>query len=348
MPRREKKNVISGRVSGEDVEILLDSGADYGMVPKSLVPVGAYCGKKCYVTGIHKDPVLYEMADVWFELPGIRLKKRVVVDESNTPSPWCLMPVDLGDTGEIQVFLNVLHKGKVCVMTRAQCREEELLDDDNNSVVVSPKEAPSGVNSISGSADKQSCDDVIIVDSVGEGDSEAQMPSRVMAEALTDEGGSASSDSSVLEEESVEENCLDPSVEGQEGTVGADMPAVRKEEAGAGLSATASEDRVPGVEGKELLGESAEVKKFIDELLPVNEGSEREEFKREVANEEGLKPWRELGERKERGFSYKKGILVQSKYIAWEEFREVLIAPKSYRVKILRIAHDKGGHLRRH
>ena len=38
-------------------------------------------------------------------------------------------------------------------------------------------------------------------------------------------------------------------------------------------------------------------------------------------------------------------MLVLSKYVAWEEFRDVLVVPRAYRGKILIVAHEKTGHL---
>ncbi len=117
------------------MDVLIDSGADYGLVPCVLVPKEAYCGRQRYVSGINKGTVLYELADVEFELSGVRLKKRVIVDQREKPSPWCLLPLDLGDVGELQVYLNVLHGGSVCIMTRSQYREETALKNDKDSKV---------------------------------------------------------------------------------------------------------------------------------------------------------------------------------------------------------------------
>ncbi len=55
LPSEEKKNVVKGVVSGKEVEILIDSGADYGFVPKSLVPETSLCGKQCLVSGIKRN-----------------------------------------------------------------------------------------------------------------------------------------------------------------------------------------------------------------------------------------------------------------------------------------------------
>ncbi len=63
-----------------------------------------------------------------------------------------------------------------------------------------------------------------------------------------------------------------------------------------------------------------------------------------MGEDESLKEWRELGDRKERGFQWKKGVLVRSQYVMWEEFRDVVV-PKSYRRRVMELAHERNGHL---
>ena len=58
-------------------------------------------------------------------------------------------------------------------------------------------------------------------------------------------------------------------------------------------------------------------------------GSDGEEFRKALEEVESLKVWRELGVRKERGFAWKKGVLVKGMYVTWEEFRDVLVVPNT-------------------
>ena len=74
-------------------------------------------------------------------------------------------------------------------------------------------------------------------------------------------------------------------------------------------------------------------------------GNDGEWFREAVKEDDSLKEWRELGERKDRGFSWKNGALVKSLYVAWDEFRDVLVIPRSFRSKILTVAHEGSGHL---
>ncbi len=91
-----------------------------------------------------------------------------------------------------------------------------------------------------------------------------------------------------------------------------------------------------------------EEKPFVEyagQIGPVGKGSDGVDFRKELGEDESLTEWRELGERKERGFQWKKGVLVRSQYVTWEQFRDVLMVPKSYRRRILELGHEKNGHL---
>ncbi len=78
----------------------------------------------------------------------------------------------------------------------------------------------------------------------------------------------------------------------------------------------------------------SELCKIAEQIGPVMSGSDGEEFRMAVRDDESLKEWRELGDRKERGFSWKKGVLVKSLYVTWEEFRDVLVVSSGYRNRI--------------
>ncbi len=220
VPKREKKNVVKGKVNGVEVDILIDSGADYGLVPRKLVPEDAFCGQKCQVTGITKGTVLYELADVCFELPGVKLNKRVLVEERDSPSPWCLLPLDLKDVGELQVYLNALHNGSICVMTRSQYAEEEAFRNDDD-IKLSPCGVPEGTNEgnqwVESGDDNESeivsnSSDVVEFREDAEERQDEEMPSGPVAEADELVGGRAMLDSSPLVADvSAEVERLEPS-----------------------------------------------------------------------------------------------------------------------------------------
>ncbi len=90
-----KGNIMRGKVNGCDVDILIDSGADYGLVPANTVPPKAYLGQKCWITGVGDEPVLFELAEAWLGLSGTHVRRKVAVDTRPKPKPWCLLLIDL-------------------------------------------------------------------------------------------------------------------------------------------------------------------------------------------------------------------------------------------------------------
>ncbi len=149
------------------------------------------------------------------------------------------------------------------------------------------------------------------------------MPSGSMAEADELEGGSIELDSSesgrgVLAEE-----------------LSMDSSESKKESNGEVSDGTG--------EGREDISDG-ENRNFVS-IQPLGEGKERSEFKEEILRDDSLKSWRESADRKERGFKWRDGVLVLSKFVCWEQFRDVVVVPKSYRKRVLVVAHERLGHL---
>ncbi len=88
-----------------------------------------------------------------------------------------------------------------------------------------------------------------------------------------------------------------------------------------------------------------ELGQIAAEIGPVREGQERSELEREIKEDLSLKDWRELADRIERGFKWSKGVMVRELYVTWDEFREVLVLPRSMRERVLVLGHDRNGHL---
>ncbi len=74
---------------------------------------------------------------------AIFLEPPLVKIPGSSPA-WCLLPLDLGDVGELQVYLNVLHGGNVSIMTRSQHRKEAALKNEKD-VVIKTLESLKGV-----------------------------------------------------------------------------------------------------------------------------------------------------------------------------------------------------------
>ncbi len=94
-----------------------------------------------------------------------------------------------------------------------------------------------------------------------------------------------------------------------------------------------------------ILKEEEPLRKFIQELEPVGRGEEQQEFRKETELDPTLKVRRGLAGKNLQGYRWKNGVVVQNKKVDWEEFKEVVAVPVSFRSKIMNIAHDKTGHL---
>ncbi len=90
--------------------------------------------------------------------------------------------------------------------------------------------------------------------------------------------------------------------------------------------------------------EDAKLCELAEQIGHVRKGSDGDSFRTEVMDDISLKEWLELGDRGEHGFAWKKGVLVHSMYVTWEEFRDVLVVLKSFRERVLVLGHEKNGH----
>ncbi len=78
---------------------------------------------------------------------------------------------------------------------------------------------------------------------------------------------------------------------------------------------------------------------------PMGKGSDGTRFRECLLADESLKTWRELGKRGERGFKWDQELLLRGMYVSWEEFVDVIVVPKEFRGKIMKLGHEKCGHL---
>ena len=58
--------------------------------------------------------MLFDLAEVWFDIPGKIMNKIVAVDTRPKPVPWCLLPVDLYSAEESDPLIKALRSGSVC------------------------------------------------------------------------------------------------------------------------------------------------------------------------------------------------------------------------------------------
>ena len=79
---------------------------------------------------------------------------------------------------------------------------------------------------------------------------------------------------------------------------------------------------------------------------PVGKGSgSRPELVQEVLGDPTLKGWRELAEKGEQGFSWDRGLLYQVRTTHLHEVEHLMVLPKKFRGRVLRMTHEGSGHL---
>ena len=79
---------------------------------------------------------------------------------------------------------------------------------------------------------------------------------------------------------------------------------------------------------------------------PVRQGSgSRPELVKEVLEDPTLEGWRELAEKGEQGFIWVRGLLYQARTTHMEEVIHLMVLPKSFRGRVLKMAHEGSGHL---
>ncbi len=310
----QAENVAYGMVNGVRTEVLLDSGAELGSVPKTLVPEGVELCPDVYVKGYGGMERRYKSCMCEFVVGGHEKRVRSIIDESGSQGVSCLVPVSLADDREAAAYRKAIREyvagdiAEVNVLTRSMVKKERELEESEEM----PEEAVSW--------------DIVSPEGDGEMGPEPE------------EGASSQSDplnmpevwSRVGEDQGAEE---------AEGTPEADQPRAK---------AGGDSEEGSATPLGEVLGETeseSELGRIAGEIGPVKEGREKEEFVKELQEDSGLKEWRELGDRRERGFKWKGKVLVRGMYVTWDEFRDVIVLPKSYREKVKVLGHDRNGHL---
>ncbi len=312
-------NVAMGVVNGVRIEVLIDSGAELGSVPKSLVPENVVLCSDVVVKGFGSAEKCCKSFMSEFEIGGYKTVIRAIIDESELPGGSCIVPFSVTNGDEVEAYRRAIseymsrEQVKMNVLTRSMVREEKELDEGEENVgekdlwcVVAPE---SGSSSASESVQNAS----------------SQPNPLIMPEAVSKVGEGHGAD-----EAEVLPKLDEPQAKASDGS--------ECEVSGEG-SPTPLDELLP------VSGDEAKLCELASEIGPVKEGSDGVEFRKELLNDESLKDWRELGERNERGFKWKRNVLVRSIYVTWEQFRDVLVLPKSYRARVLELGHERNGHL---
>ncbi len=265
---------------------------------------------------------MHDSTVVKYEIGGLKFSKLAVINDRVGDDVTCIVPFDVTSETESGAFCKAIeeckggvYEGKaksadVKVLTRSLDREEELLDKCDTDVVT---------------------DELWSVVAPDEGGGNVQGPSSQPDPLNMPEVQSRVGEGRGVEDAETEVNAEQPQANGStENVESEDMEGVPVDLS----SVSACEGETEGV-----------VRKLASEIGPMKEGSDCEEFKKELREDESLREWRELADKSERKFAWRKGMLVRSQYVSWEVFRDVLVVPKSFRKRIVEMSHERGGHL---
>jgi len=78
-------------------------------------------------------------------------------------------------------------------------------------------------------------------------------------------------------------------------------------------------------------------------LESIEEGSADKDLRRKVHEDKTLGVWRDLADKRERGFNWRNGLLVKKELDSMSQPITLIILPKPYRSKVLNLAHEKCG-----
>ena len=140
----QKGNVAWGSVNGIRSKVLIDSGAEVGVVPRSLVTEESMeCGR-VHIADVHGRASVHESTVVNFVVGGLKFSKLCVIEEREGDDVTCIVPFDVLNGDEVEAFRKAVSecktsdevKAAVKVVTRSQAKELAELDRNESDVAI--------------------------------------------------------------------------------------------------------------------------------------------------------------------------------------------------------------------
>ena len=384
MVKEEGDTFVNGKMNGKGVSLLLDSGAHITVVPEEMVAEDLKTGEVVAIKGFRASTTIkLPTARVVFEVEGIEKWEETVALAPAEPGKETEVLYGLKIKSPRGLDLVILasrqEEAEVSVRrvtTRAEAKREEAERKENARVVALEQPNVKAVDTVAGKevsaevkpAGKPSTSSVkkkkVVVSRKGTGDGGlvadrpasnpepvAQMSEPVAQTAGAKEGGP------VLEEGIGRST--------GKGGPAADRPVGNPEPVSLSMSGkrdewpdfgeevdseeeeveVPSEDRDVLLEGIQYcLRESGEVEDL--EVPPVRQGpGSRTKLVAEVKSDSTLEGYRALAEKGEQGFQWRDGLLFQARMDQGEEVVHALVLPKSFRRRVLEMAHEGTGHM---
>ena len=339
--RDSKDTVLEGVVNGKGASLLLDSGAHISVVPENMVGGDLKTGESVFVRPFQsKVPLKLPTAKVKFLVEGLEEWEEIVA----------LGPVERGKEGEVLYGLDLKsargldlvilanrlgQAGVNRVTTRAEGRQRTV--DESETADVVDREKPKVKTPVTESVGKAV--EVAVLEgkkSTGEGGSVADRPagsSRPVSSDLelmgsekgTGKGGPAA-----------DRPVGNPEPVSQDEAIGSDLPDL----------AIVAEEEVDIEEDVLFCLREGREKLEDQEVPPVRKGAgSRPALVKAVLEDPTLGGCRELAEKGEQGYIWTRGLLYQARTTHTEEVIHLMVLPKSFRNRVLKMAHEGSGHL---
>ena len=336
--RDPRDAVLSGKVNGVEVSLLLDSGAHISVVPEGVVGESLRTGESVSVRAFQsKLPLSLPTAKVRFCVEGLEEWEEVVALAPAEEGKECevLYGLDLKSSRGLELVILTNRSGKVPVRqvtTRAGSRQEAQEKEQDAKVVAVEKPHVKAVVKVAASQVEKL--------GAGEGSAVADRPA-VLPELASSVLGVASSE--------VSTGTGGSAADGPVGNLG--PVAQREVDEWPDLDLLDEED----LEEEEQVCLSDDVNFCLSsssseledlEVPPVRKGlGSRPKLVKGVKEDPTLETWRDLANRSEQGYRWERGLLYQAVTDHTGEVLHLMVLPQEFRVNVLKMAHEGSGHL---
>ena len=345
LSRRDPRDaVLDGKLNGAEVVMLLDSGAHITIVPEHMVGEELRTGKSVSARPYRSEfPLKFPTATVKFSVEGMEEWEEVVgLAPAEEGKEWeVLYGLDLRTDRGMELAVLVNRSGQVPVrqVTTRAGRKQEAKEEERNAKLVAAEKPR--VKAVSPVASAEPVGKL----GAGEGSAVADRPAVLPEPASSEVEGKGREVSTGTGESAADRPVGNP------GPVTQPPPSVDEwpdldslEEEGLEMEEEEELLDLPGEVEYCLRSSESELEDL--EVPPVVKGlGSRPKLVREVKEDPTLESWRVLAERSEQGYRWERGLLYQAVTDHTGEVLHLMVLPKAFRGKVLRMAHEGSGHL---
>ena len=345
LSRRDPRDaVLDGKLNGAEVVLLLDSGAHITIVPEHMVGEELRTGKSVSARPYRSDfPLKFPTATVKFSVEGMEEWEEVVGLAPAEEGKECevLYGLDLKTDRGMELAVLVNKSGQVPVMqvtTRAASRQEAQREEQDAKLVAVEKPRVKAVSTVAAAESVRKL-------GAGEGSAVADRPAVLPEPASSEVEGKGREESTGTGESAADRPVGNPGPVTQPPPSLDEWPDLDSlEEEGLEMEEEEEQVDLPGeVEYRLRSSESG-----LEDLgvPPVEKGlGSRPKLVKGVKEDPTLESWRVLAERGEQGFRWERGLLYQTTTTHTGEVVHLMVLPKAFRGKVLKMAHEGSGHL---